>query len=52
LKKPDSTVEEVKSMFFFNSGELHIYLEFDKGSEFKCPVCGDLCKVYDTKPRV
>jgi transcription initiation factor IIE alpha subunit len=50
--KTDGSQETFNSMFFFNSGELHIYLEFDKGSEFNCPVCGKPCKVYDTSSRV
>ena len=31
--------------------ELHIYLGFDKGSTFPCPVggCNEQCKAYDTK---
>ena len=31
--------------------ELHIYLDFDKGSSFSCPTCHASCKCYDTKEK-
>jgi len=30
---------------------LNIYLDFPKGSEFKCPKCGSTVKAYDTEPK-
>ena len=35
----------------FENGELSIYLNFHKGGEFPCPVCGELHKVYDTEAK-
>ena len=32
--------------------ELHIYLNFERGSEFPCPTCKALCKCHDTKSKV
>ena len=32
--------------------ELHIYLDFERGSEFPCPTCKALCKCHDTKSKV
>ena len=32
--------------------ELHIHLDFKKGSEFPCPTCKALCKCHDTKSKV
>ena len=34
------------------SHELHIYLDFEKGSEFPWPTCNSPCKCYDTKNKV
>jgi transposase len=34
------------------SHELHIYLDFERGSEFPCPTCNSPCKCYDTKNKV
>lgn len=28
---------------------LAIYVRYERGSKFKCPICGKLCKVYDTR---
>ena len=32
--------------------ELHLHLDFEKGSRFKCPQCDELCPAYDTEERV
>ena len=32
--------------------EMHIHVDFDEGSVFSCPLCGDEAKVYDTRERV
>jgi transposase len=32
--------------------ELHIHLDFKRGSEFPCPTCNSPCKCYDTKNKV
>lgn len=32
-------------------GELHINLDFRKGSKFMCPICGGEHSVHDTKPK-
>ena len=33
----------------FDNNELHIYLNFYKGSKFACPICGaEICDVHDT----
>jgi transposase len=36
----------------FEEGELHIHLDFYRSSEFACPRCGGLHKVYDTREKV
>ena len=33
-------------------GELHIYIEFERGAKFACPVCGEICPVHDTTDKV
>jgi len=33
----------------FENNELHITLDFYRGGEFPCPICGELHKVYDTE---
>jgi transposase len=38
-----------KVEFNLEEGVLHIHIHFPRGSEFPCPVCGNPCKVYDTK---
>jgi transposase len=37
-----------KIAFEGSPGELHLYLDFVKGSVFPCPVCSRLCHVYDS----
>jgi transposase len=37
---------------WFEEGELRIHLNFYQGSEFPCPRCGGLHKVYDTREKV
>lgn len=32
--------------------EMHIYVDFDEGTRFPCPVCGEECMVHDTRERV
>ena len=32
--------------------QLHIYLDFERGSEFPCPTCKSLCKCHDTKDKM
>ena len=32
--------------------ELHLHLDFEKGSRFDCPQCPTLCPAYDTEERV
>ena len=32
--------------------EMHIYVDFDEGTRFPCPVCGGECMVHDTRERV
>jgi len=34
------------------SKELHLYLDFARGSSFPCPGCAAACKAYDRKERV
>jgi len=34
--------------FDTTAGELHMYIDFRKGSRFPCPVCGQESKVHDT----
>ncbi|NLG84791.1 MAG: ISL3 family transposase [Firmicutes bacterium] len=34
--------------FDTTAGELHMYIDFRKGSRFPCPVCGQGTKVHDT----
>lgn len=39
--------------FSKDTGELHIYINFKKGSKFKCPICGkEGNPVYDTEQKV
>jgi len=40
-------IEEIR----FESGELHVFLNFYSGAEFACPQCGENRKVYDTMTR-
>lgn len=35
-----------------NRLEMHIYVDFEEGSRFPCPICGEEEKVYDTRERV
>ena len=35
-----------------NRLEMHIYVDFEEGSSFPCPICGEEEKVYDTRERV
>ena len=37
--------------FNIETGELHIHLDYPKGSEFPCPECNDSSKVYDSNVR-
>ena len=37
--------------FDLEKQELHLYLDFPRGSEFPCPECKNQCKAYDTKSR-
>lgn len=32
--------------------EMHIYVDFDEGTRFPCPVCGEGCYLHDTRERV
>ena len=32
--------------------ELHIYLDFEKGSQFPCPICNSICSCYDTQEKI
>ncbi len=32
--------------------ELHIYLDFEKGSQFPCPLCNTTCSCYDTQVKI
>lgn len=32
--------------------ELHVYLDFERCSEFAYPTCNSLCKCYDTKSKI
>ena len=32
--------------------EMHIYIDFEEGTRFPCPVCGEACPVHDTRERV
>lgn len=32
--------------------EMHIYVDFEEGTRFPCPVCGEECQVHDTRERV
>jgi transposase len=41
-------IEEIR----FTEDELHIHLNFYKSSEFPCPHCGKLHKVYDTREKI
>lgn len=43
-------VKEIQ--FLEKEGELHIYLDFKKGSKFKCAYCTEECSVYDTEEKV
>jgi transposase len=38
----------VNSEFDKEEGELSIWVDFQAGSRFACPRCGELCSVYDT----
>ena len=31
--------------------ELHIHLDFEKGSQFPCPICNAVCSPYDTQEK-
>jgi transposase len=42
----------VKSDFNQDEKRLDIYLDFERGSQFECPVCHELCGVYDAKELV
>lgn len=42
-------VKEIK--FLEEEGELHIYLDFKKGSKFNCIICGTESPVYDTEEK-
>ena len=35
-----------------NRLEMHIYVDFEEGSRFPCPICGEEEKVNDTRERV
>ena len=35
-----------------NRLEMHIYVDFEEGSHFPCPVCGEESAVHDTRERV
>lgn len=35
-----------------NRLEMHIYVDFEEGIRFPCPICGEEEKVYDTRERV
>ena len=37
--------------FDVEAKELHLHLDFDRGSQFSCPVCTAGCKAYDRAPR-
>jgi transposase len=32
--------------------ELHIYLNFEKVSQFPCPICNSICSCYDTQEKI
>lgn len=32
--------------------EMHIYVDFEEGTRFACPVCGEECQIHDTRERV
>jgi len=42
----------VKSDFNQAEKRLDIYLDFERGSRFECPVCHELCGAYDAKEMV
>lgn len=46
IQKPWS-IEKVE----FKDKELHMYLNFERGSKFKCSVCGEEVPVHDTSKR-
>lgn len=52
LQEPWKVIRvELKEINGTKEMELHIYLGFERGSTFPCPVdgCGEQCKAYDTK---
>lgn len=38
----------VRSEFAGEPRKLEIYLDFEKGSRFECPECGEKCEIHDT----
>jgi transposase len=42
----------VKEVEFREKRELHIHIDFKHGAKFKCPICGKLMPVHDTKQKM
>jgi len=42
----------IRTEFTEENGELHLYLDFPRGSKFGCPTCHKPCPVHDTDEKI